>query len=483
MKKTESIFALTLCSVLALGTSAQADYVLRLKPRFGCPAGQIRYLGACILEANIPNQNNQGGNQGGNEGPGDNPGGNQGENPSTDPTTTCEVENCASCVTNQSNACDTCDDGYHTQNGECVANCTAGSCESGYTCNLETGACEEDEEPEPTCSIQNCVSCDENNINSCVRCEAGYYKRYTSETTFGCTACGDGTYAIEGSDDCTICPLNADCSSKTSFACNAGYTWNEEDNECSPCAIGKYKSTVGNGACETCTGGQTTASTGSTSANDCVAAAPACENGTIDDGTCYCNQGYTKDNGICVACEAGTYKDGSGNDVCMPCPNGTYSSGTANTGCTPCPNNADCSSKTGFSCNANYYANGSSCTPCPNNGTSPAGSTSASDCVAAAVAKIPCLDFYCPASTGWSCDQVQGRCWLADIGTCYPEVCSSYMSGNWIWMPSYQDGCYYHPALDPTETEMTVCSDYSSYGNLAQIDVYFREFRQVNNLQ
>ena len=288
--------ALTFCSALALATGASADYVLTLKPSFGCPQNQIRVLGACVLEANIPNQNNQGGNQGGNEGPGDNPGGNQGENPSTDPTTTCEVENCTTCVTNQSNACDTCDDGYHTQNGACVEDCTANACGTHETCNNSTHECE--------CATgytgDNCASCDENyhmKNNACV----------------------------------------ADC---TSNSCDAG--------------MGK--------TCNTTT------------------------------HECECATGYTKSGDSCALCDRGTYKDHVGNDACSSCPGGTYSELGA-TSCTSCPagtyetrsapNGEYCTQ-----CPANTYSavGATACTPCPNNGTSPAGSTSESACVAAAAA-------------------------------------------------------------------------------------------------
>ena len=178
--------ALTFCSALALATGASADYVLTLKPSFGCPQNQIRVLGACVLEANIPNQNNQGGNQGGNEGPGDNPGGNQGENPSTDPTTTCEVENCTTCVTNQSNACDTCDDGYHTKDGGCVEDCTSNSCGTHETCNNSTHECE--------CATgytgDDCASCDEN------------YHMKNNACVANCTTCASGYTCSESTHEC-----------------------------------------------------------------------------------------------------------------------------------------------------------------------------------------------------------------------------------------------------------------------------------------
>ena len=88
------------------------------------------------------------------------------------------------------------------------------------------------------------------------------------------------------------------------------------DTECQVCSIGKFKSSVSNGACSTCESGFT----------------------TIDEGAdvgslCVCDVGSYLDGGVCVPCAVGFYKNHKGDDACQACPSDTSTTGTGSLQC------------------------------------------------------------------------------------------------------------------------------------------------------
>jgi hypothetical protein len=87
--------------------------------------------------------------------------------------------------------------------------------------------------------------------------------------------------------------------------CDAGYT----GAECAACAAGKFKDTLGPGACSVCRG-----------------------NSTVDATAikCLCDAGYTGPDGL--AGQAG----GAGS-ACSPCVAGTYKAAAGSAECTVCP--------------------------------------------------------------------------------------------------------------------------------------------------
>ena len=126
------------------------------------------------------------------------------------------------------------------------------------------------------------------------------------EVNSECSACAPGKYKDTiGSTACSDCPQDSTCiySTATSLldlTCNAGYTLNV--NECSACPTGTYKPTPGSDACTDCPNNSISPSV-STAETDCV-----------------CNAGYTgPDGGECVPCEADKYKDFIGSSACLDC--------------------------------------------------------------------------------------------------------------------------------------------------------------------
>ena len=153
-----------------------------------------------------------------------------------------------------------------------------------------------------------------------------------------CTACDAGTFKdVKGSTACETCRVNSESLSGSVLClCSAGFT--DADNEwCASCDAGTFKSVVGSAVCTSC---------------------PSHTSGvskSIELTNCKCVAGYTasSDGVACTACEAGTYKVGTGVGECSTCPTGTDSAMGSDklTDCT---------------CLSEYSGvwNGRPCTPC-----------------------------------------------------------------------------------------------------------------------
>ena len=150
-------------------------------------------------------------------------------------------------------ACNTCVDGYISQNGECVRSCDASANEIW------------------SAAAQSCVCVDGSysDAGMCLTCPAGAYCADGVQTQ-----CPAGTYSAAGAKECVSCESGAISS--------AGAT------ECTICEAGTYA----NAAATECTSCQTgtTSDAGATQASDCNR----------------CAQGYVSVGGSCVTCPAGT---------------------------------------------------------------------------------------------------------------------------------------------------------------------------------
>eukprot|EP01051_Picozoa_sp_SAG22_P011837 SAG22_NODE_1175_length_5248_cov_5.674694_4_plen_439_part_00 len=213
-------------------------------------------------------------------------------------------------------------------------------------------------------------------------CTAGHEGEIeTTESV--CDVCALGTYkGIDGPGVCTDCPgvgvITAATASTvvTDCLCVAGYFGEilATEDECEICEIGTYKEAMGIAdACEVCPVEATTAATGSTAVTDCLCVAGF--TGLID-----------RPASLCVACEAGTYKEVVGpadctactgnadtatpgsdsigscrclagygregditgpEDTCDACPVDEYKAQPANVPCSPCPPGAGTGGATG----------------------------------------------------------------------------------------------------------------------------------------
>ena len=231
----------------------------------------------------------------------------------------------------------------------------------------------------------------------CTACPAGKIDLRAlgnGSNTRGCSDCSQGTYSIAGSSTCTLCATNADSPVASgdpgNCTCNTGFG-GMGFSSCDECPAGKFWR-KGQGAgfipysCETC---------------------PANANSPVRSPWCTCNMGFaTLSNGstvtlldktdnleasasgmTCVACEAGKFwtrgpvkPSGFQLSYCAPCAAGKYSLPSA----TVC---LDCAKAT-----YNARSGSSTCSACAADATSPAASSSISDC--------ECLSGFRPANTG-----------------------------------------------------------------------------------
>ena len=192
-----------------------------------------------------------------------------------------------------------------------------------------------------------------NSESMCVKCKAGKYsvaKGAISADT--CINCDIGKFSdlvgASSSDNCSACPDDGG----TCFACPAGkhlpFVGASSISECSYCNLGFTKSPEP--SCTTCPAG-TFASEGSPQCSMCELNADS----GAGSASCECSAGFSRQQGSCIACIAGTYKAQRGNGPCDLCVSNTFS---AEVGAT--------SSLTCSSCGKGY--------------TSAAGSTMESDC-------------------------------------------------------------------------------------------------------
>lgn len=174
-----------------------------------------------------------------------------------------------------------------------------------------------------------------------------------------------------------------------SCSCAPGFT----GSQCTSCAAGTYKSTVGSGACTACPA-NSTSDANSTDVSDCLCAAGL----------------YGAATGTCIPCPVGTYKNGTHGGECRACPDKTVTLAEGSTAKESCVCQADYFGlaflrDTGVHNVSNCYnvsvANGTNticetsqevlfrfdndtgfkeCTPCPPLSVSAAGSFSRLDC-------------------------------------------------------------------------------------------------------
>lgn len=207
----------------------------------------------------------------------------------------------------------------------------------------------------------------------CFACSAGKYKNISANTV--CVDCPANTY-FDGSVGtsiavCISCTLNSasseGSSSVNSCICNAGYT--KTGSTCSACAVGKFKSTSGDGSCQDCPMNSATQLTGRITSNDCQ-----------------CNAGYVGQNGgPCSPSPAGSYKNSTGTGPTLSCPQNSISP-AASTDITNCSCLPGYVGQNGGMCSpspAGWYKDSTGSGPslsCPGNSTSPSASTSITNC-------------------------------------------------------------------------------------------------------
>ena len=233
----------------------------------------------------------------------------------------------------------------------------------------------------------------------CAPCAPGSWSAPASSQ---CQQCEADTYqALPGSAECEPCRANAfslpGSTSDAACQCGPGY----EGPSCTACVPGKFKTGLGDHACETCALGSRMQQA-SNSTRDACEICPATEYGRFSAqgvaecakcegnteffeavrglGECVCPPGYA---GLsaqqCLPCGPGTTKGTAGFALCEACPGGSVANASSNA-CSTCPRDT-------------FETDRASCRPCPGNSSAPEGSSQACTCLPG----YPLLESECSA--------------------------------------------------------------------------------------
>ena len=286
---------------------------------------------------------------------------------------------CKTCTKNTANSCQSCDDAYILESGECVLcsplepktkckTCTGGGicdfCQDNY--RLQGIVCVACPTGCKTCSSTTvCTVCNSGYMlsdSSCYLCEPGSSHLTTHcevcSVANVCTQCASGYYIPLLATQCALCTTNClQCSSNPGCEkCANGYILNTNlcvlcnsesiskcincpsDGKCTECAVGYYIDSSSS-ICFTCSSNCLTCSNSKTNCQ-------SCDNGYILEGsscqkcepvsiTTKCASCLT--NGKCTQCQVGNYVNEFSN--CSPCaPNCKTCSSSAINQCITCFN-------------------------------------------------------------------------------------------------------------------------------------------------
>ncbi len=273
--------------------------------------------------------------------------------------------------------------------------------------------------------MTDCILCDQGtyslslNALLCLgKCPAGtYMPSQTAPTT--CTTCTTGTWSAAGAFECTPCAAGK-------FSTTISGTGIEV---CSPCRMGTWTYTLPNGvytaatgatACTACPAGKAGGSSGCTTT--CTAATPSAVGATACNAACPAGtvKGTTTgvDDHQCLPCSAGT-KRAAADASCLNCDTGTFS-GAAASACVSCPlgsysaSQASCCTK----CIAGQFGStANTCTNCAAGKSSLPGATMCINCEPGKYASVEgsptCAN--CPAGS-YNTAIAQTTCTNCDAG-------------------------------------------------------------------
>ncbi|TNJ27370.1 pVSP [Giardia muris] len=281
--------------------------------------------------------------------------------------TDCTVDHCTTCVADEADKCETCNDGYYADSNKACQACSAGckACTAADACTacnegfyLDSNTC--------TACPTNCATC--TNANTCQTCKAGFTLSGTSCvqgsapsacTIQNCQTCNDDNTKCLTCNENFLPKADGTCVSCTDTTKCSNCVQVSDVDTCSKCADEYFLDTTCkkcSAGCKTCT--DATATTCSacmpgykhdSGAKTCTACTDTnCKTCDTDVSTCTaCKEGFGlvgSDTKTCTACSiknCGTCDDNK--DVCTSCLDGfgpVYDSSLVITNCTSCP--ADC---------------------------------------------------------------------------------------------------------------------------------------------
>ena len=150
-----------------------------------------------------------------------------------------------------------------------------------------------------------------------INCNAG---KYSSDGDH-CISCGDGFHSSTKSGYCSPCEAGKFTSQDKSSCtgCGPGKHSGIAAKECTNCEVGKFNNLGNQESCFSCPQYQgTNSTTGSTTCecNDLFLNTTGLITGEV---SCVCAPGFTLENGLCLACQTGFYKELTSNDPCISC--------------------------------------------------------------------------------------------------------------------------------------------------------------------
>lgn len=223
--------------------------------------------------------------------------------------------------------------------------------------------------------------------SACV-CNAGFQRTGPAE----CQACAPGSYAASANSSCVLCEAGSyawqvnstaceSCPAHSSTAttgstsqlqcvCAAGYAQTTTDAEisCAVCGPGTF-SVAGASSCSDCGPSTYQPAAASTSCRACTANSSHTVSGASESTQCLCHAGFSLQNGECVPCAPGHFKSDAGNQACTACAAGSFAADHGAAACTTCPENT-----------VQENTGQTACVACPGNSSSPAGSSTTTDC-------------------------------------------------------------------------------------------------------
>ena len=153
-----------------------------------------------------------------------------------------------------------------------------------------------------------------------MECPAGTFSSTGATSLKDCEPCGIGFYSLAGVGYCSPCGAGTFAASDKDSCnnCQPGKISGIAAKVCTDCEIGKFNNKEKQDACSSCPQYQGTNSSEGQTACECNDGFVS-KTDSAGEASCVCEPGFTLENGFCVSCQAGFYKESISNDPCNSC--------------------------------------------------------------------------------------------------------------------------------------------------------------------